>query len=118
MYQLHRALTQPELHPRRFLLAFPIVLFDKGRDRLVCNRGKPESMPSLARLIVQGLGVIRHALVPNEDGASLVAHAALEVLALGYVVEKEAEEIIGLLLVESHNLLSVHWVHVCRENTH
>lgn len=56
--------------------------------------------------------MIRHTLVPDKHCARFVADAALEVGALGDVVEEEAEQVVGLFLVVADDALGVDWVYV------
>lgn len=70
-------------------------------------------MPPVAGRIVQRLRVVCDSLVPHQHRAGLVADAALKVLPLGNVVKEELEEVVRLLLVESHDALGVHGIHDC-----
>lgn len=80
-------LAKPKRHPPEVLLALSIVLFNFRRDWFVRQRSQPKGMAALTGRVVQGLRVVRDTLVPDQDSACLVAHAALEVLALGDVVK-------------------------------
>lgn len=82
--------------------ALAIVLLDLRGDGLIRERRETECVATLAGGVVESLGVVGNALVPHEDGAGFVANAALEVLSLGDVVEEEAEEVVGFLLVEAN----------------
>lgn len=59
-------------------------------------------MATLAGRVVEGLRVVSDALIPDKNGAGFIADATLEVLALSDMVEEEAEEVVGLFLIETN----------------
>lgn len=69
-------LTQIQHHPRLIPLALPILLLNFTRDRHIRQRRQTESVAAVSRGVVERLGVLRDALVPDDDCAGLVADAA------------------------------------------
>lgn len=90
--QITFQLTQIKLRSRLVFCTFSIIFLDLGWNRLVCQRCQTESMSAVSDRIVERLRVIRHALIPDENGAGFVSDPAGKVLAFGNVVEQEAED--------------------------
>lgn len=63
-------------------------------------------MPALAALPVHQGRVLRHPVVPDDNGALLPLDAGLEVGTVGQMVVQELEEGIGLLLLEADDVTS------------
>jgi hypothetical protein len=49
-------------------------------------------MPAVADRIVERLRVVRHTLIPHENGASFVSYPAGKVLTFGDVVEQKPKD--------------------------
>ena len=64
-------------------------------------------MAAGASLVIKRLRVLRDALVPDDDGAGLIADAAAEIMAAVDVVEQELEQVVGLFVVPAHDTLGV-----------
>lgn len=61
-------------------------------------------MPPLTALPIYQGRVLRHTVVPDNNGALLPLHAGLEISAVGEMVVQELEQSIGLLLLEADNV--------------
>ena len=51
-------------------------------------------MASVTGRVIQSLRVVGDSLIPDKDGASLIPHSTLEVLALRDVIEEEAKKVV------------------------
>lgn len=100
-------LAESKRYPPEVFLTFTIVLLNLCWDRLIRQWSQTESMPALTSRVVKGLRVVRDTLIPDENGTSLIADTALEILSLSDVIEQKVQEVVRFLLVEPNDLLRV-----------
>lgn len=95
-------------HDPPFILgALPIIFLHKTRDWHVRQRRQPKRVSPRPRCIIQRLRVLRDPLVPHDNCARLIPYTTAKVLPAVHKVEQKSQEVIGLIVIPSHDALRV-----------
>ena len=108
---ISKYLAEIQKHSALILGTFAVILLDLAGNGHVGQRRQPESVAPGSRRVVQSLGVLGDALIPNHDGSRLVAYTTREVMTAVHVVEEEVEHVVRLLVIPAHDALGVGGVH-------